>query len=154
MDQKCLKKELISFRRQEVTNILISGLIKTAKDDAKGAGLNPLQAAKAALNTGKNTKTLTQGLAKFGEVVEACKSAATDIPTLVPKIKAMIEAADEEGKKAHEKGWLKPDECFDLHSGEKKSAAEIQAEEDEKNNKGKGKGKGKGKDKGKGKGKK
>lgn len=129
--------------------------MKTAKDDAKGAGLNLLQAAKAALNTAKNSKTLTDGIAKLGSVIEAAKSAATEIPQIVPKIKEMIEKADEEGKKAHEKGWLKPEETFDLHTGDKKTAAEVEAEENAKNGKKgkKGKGKGKGQEKGKGKGK-
>lgn len=87
------------------------------------------------MNTAKNTAVLTKGLARFGEVVEACKSAATDIPTMVPKIREMINKADEIGVKAKEKGFLKPHECFEFHTGEKKTAAEIQAEEDAKTGK-------------------
>lgn len=107
-------------------------LCKDVKTKAQDASLSMgdtywliLSRIKAGTNCTKNMKTLTTGLAKFQNVAQAITGCGNELKDTVPKIKSMIDNADEIGKKASEEGKVSMASLMDYHEGEKKTAEEM-----------------------------
>jgi hypothetical protein len=91
---------------------------------------------------GANLKTVTSGLSKAPKVIGQVKEGIKDLKELLPKIKGLIDTADEVGKKAAEKKLLTIDEIFDqFQTAPKKTPQELAALKKEKERKNKKKSK-------------
>jgi len=111
-------------------------LSKSFSDTVKGAGLNPMDAARAVANCGANFKRITEGVKKAPLIFKAAEEAIKEMKEVIPAIQDMIVKADEVGKKAHEKRHLTMDDIFEHYqTAPKKTHDEIKAEK--KKNKGK-----------------
>jgi hypothetical protein len=98
---------------------------KDIKADIEASSLSMKQKFDAGIRTKKNTEKLIKNINKCKRLQEIVKGAATDLKETVPQIKALVQAADEIGAKAHAEGLTNPRDIFNkFHTGERAEAEE------------------------------
>lgn len=122
--------EKVQALYDQLQNLLpkVEGLTGVVKDQGSAANLSLPDITRAIGNTTTNIKTIQSGLPKAKNVSVQVKDGSVIIHQLVPEIKAMINAADEVGKKAADENLLKMSEIFDKYvEAPKKTPQELNA---------------------------
>jgi len=101
-------------------------LAQSGKDDVKNSSLGLADKAKALSRLAKNCAKLPKETKKCTALQELLKTAVIDIKDSIPKIKGLIDVADEVGAKAHADNIILPGEIFDkFHKGARKPEGEA-----------------------------